>query len=495
MAEEKTPNIDEDVIPIEKKDNTKDKKKSSSKKPETKKPTKKIDNNESDEVIKIEKPKEELPSLNPKETNSESDIKDNQPENEEIEENVPSDQKFNMISEEDIKNEELDDGKEDNFLELTAAKDIRKDNNPQIKQPFKRQTTKELRDIKKLDLNNRIQEIENYAVEADGMNEEFIKQWVDTRVNPHLHGRIRTIPCLVSGYVAEMKGLSHFDIININSAMSEQSFAKQKILKFRLIYNHITWISKSSKKHPTFLEWMKMTKISDIETLFFGLFDATWPGESEYHMTCLRCKNEFPHTVPNSKLITRISEQFDKKDPDRIIAGETDPRKVKSIKVGNIESKKVLNNGIYVKIRIPTVFEYANSLRAIESNMDIDSKGVEDTDDPAWFTLAMIPYVFQLGLPVISNIKKEDGSSKKTIEYHLIEDRNMIASILKDLDPDNYDLLYRGENLNKIFYLDSITFHIPKTKCANPKCKADLKEVYIPMENMFFLKINQVLRQ
>ena len=57
----------------------------------------------------------------------------------------------------------------------------------------------------------------------------------------------------------------------------------------KIIYNNIEDMSITK---PSFSNWLKITALTDLETLLFGLFASTYPKESEVTIGCENRKCE-----------------------------------------------------------------------------------------------------------------------------------------------------------------------------------------------------------
>lgn len=325
-------------------------------------------------------------------------------------------------------------------------------------------------------------------VENNPNDEDFRRMYVNSRYNMLSAPRAVRVPLAMSGYFAEISSYSHADAIGINRNAHMSDFVRRKELLMNALFSHIVYTS--IKQDLDFETWASLTKLPDVETLYYGAYDANYYGDNTYVLTCGRCGTGFKFTTPNEKLGFLLDEDLPKDYLNQLLKMTgTQLFENPLSKKSNTKIKRLLNETkIYVEQKIPTVADYLETVRVLNSLASELGFNIESLDDPEseeFLTLQMYLYVSKIGLPV----PKTDASGRVTVKYTEITSREQICTILSRLSTKDFDQLFEGPEIKTLFNMRSIKFFIKGAQCTNPKCKAHLNPVPLNMEEMYFFRL------
>jgi hypothetical protein len=117
------------------------------------------------------------------------------------------------------------------------------------------------------------------------------------------------VVALQSGYAAELSPLSFQDIARLQSSALDPFTQRNRLLE--TLHGHIT---KFSCQPMDFQSWKRRTAQGDYDTLMYGLYAATYPGDNEFEVGCKHCGHLNKLVVDVNHLVRAIKreEVFDK---------------------------------------------------------------------------------------------------------------------------------------------------------------------------------------
>ena len=242
-----------------------------------------------------------------------------------------------------------------------------------------------------------------------------------------------------SAYTADMKSLKFKDIFALsNSVTNTYSGALDK---YQTYFRAIADNSLGIKDFDT---WAKVTSLYDVSTLEFGIFNQTFPGETELDIRCSKCRNTMRNVaISNDYLIsTRNDEVYEQLD--RVINNINDLEKASEYSLVNkINRFQLPDSSAIIDIHIPTVSDYLKLLEqtpdgeisAIENYVDVllfikdvylvDIQATEDEGKPVFYPLKtrndVLAFLKEMSLDDISKVNREIGDKdrKFRIDYQV----------------------------------------------------------------------------
>lgn len=406
-----------------------------------------------------------------------------------------------IISSGEINEDDLDD-KEKNNEEFIFKQSSTDDDRPIMDRTVLRAKNKKLAAIKNFDLKNKLKNIESSLIDVADDDKTYVKQWAnfgsaDNFLNAR---RLSRVPCTVSGYMAEMSALSHMEILALNRTTGgrDTPFFRRKIIRYQTVFDHIRYTSLDHKSiRDDFETWAKATKLADTNSLFFGLYDATFPGLNQYNLVCSKCRKQFMVEKNNNDIIC-YNRSTKKERYDAIL--KNSEMKAEDSVFDAMTSKKVLDNGIYVVQKLPSVWDYLQTIKELSDIKGINTAAIEMSNTPEWFSLFIMTFVHTLGLPILqenTTVDKKTGKEvlSHTLSYAKKSSKEDIVNILIQLDTQDFTKLMMGKKLYDILMVKGTEYALQDVECTNSECRAQIPFADLSMEDIFFSMINQKIYQ
>ena len=264
-----------------------------------------------------------------------------------------------------------------------------------------------------------------------------------------------------SGYMAKVIPLVHKDTINLlYSNLSRYEYRKAV---YKVIFDKI--VSISSEK-MSFEEWLKNTTVEDIETFYYGIYCATFPNEGTFTFTCPECGEETTIKINHGNLFKTTDKAKMKKLINDVSknALSAEARKKYSL-IDKTESFQLTDSKIIMELRTPSLWDSLELLRVVpERIIDRDTTSVTN-----------MLYIKRFLIP--SKVQ-EGGYSEQTDSQELLR-------IIDNLSIDDANELQMAvsERVDE----NRITYSIKNITC--PKCKTEVKETPISIEDILFTQI------
>jgi len=269
-----------------------------------------------------------------------------------------------------------------------------------------------------------------------------------------------------SCYVAFMQAFNTKDINDIKYSNLDGYNFRRKF--YQLIYSKINTTSLGKINFDTFL---KITSFFDLESLLYGIYTMSFPGNTKFDIKCGSCKKSFEAFINNDSLV-------DSKDPsiykhfDEITSSIKDPEEALSKSLVHNIKRIILNESkIIVDIQIPTLQDHLDILMAIKNPNNEDSK------DEIINTLIFVKKMMVLDV-------KQTREKNKAI-YFEVKDLATMATILNKLSPNDSKALMDAINERTMKY--SIDFKIRTLEC--PHCKKKTGTIDVVIQDLVFQQI------
>lgn len=296
---------------------------------------------------------------------------------------------------------------------------------------------------------------------VDSSDEDY-----DEIINDNLDYQLRTQPTHEtvlnqSGYIAFMNSLTLTDFETIIGS-TDDDYNAQKT-RYEMFYRRM---SNTNVGKITFDEFLDMTALNDIESLYAGLFFVTYPEPTKFDFTCQVCGKDVKNLpVPNSNLMvihkTEALEQ--RNDIIKDVHDKADLDKYSTL----TKTKKILlpKSKAIIEVKTPSLRTYLNMLFSMENQPD---------DEQAIQLLLFCDTISVIDL----KFYKESGS----VRYLKMSKLNDRYKFLKRLNID--DLRALTEVITSYAMRYAVEYGINQVEC--PHCQGVNNNISIDMESLVF---------
>jgi hypothetical protein len=182
-----------------------------------------------------------------------------------------------------------------------------------------------------------------------------------------------TMTLVNSGIYVTMSGAGATEIISMNSMDGSESETRIALNKLDHVSQHIVG---SSVGKLTLSQLIKVVSYYDLDSLYYALFAATHPDESELSRVCSHCNEEYYLKVKTKDLLINASS-FEKSASDIRDNVTTYSRLIETSKLGKVY-KKAYSNGMIVYYKHPSIESYLTTMRNISSETMTKYFGIID---------------------------------------------------------------------------------------------------------------------
>jgi hypothetical protein len=276
------------------------------------------------------------------------------------------------------------------------------------------------------------------------------------------------VSCFQSGYTADISALSIGDINRVVN--TEGDLYTQKKVMYQVLHKHI---ENTSVGKLGFTDWMKITSFHDIQSILYGIFCQTFPGENDFDIECQSCKKTTKFTVSNNSLALVKDEESYEKLLELLSC--TDPRDLidKSL-VHQGERRLLPDSKIIVDIFTPSIFDHLEMLRKATGEPKVAEQYREE--------LPMNLFIKKLYMPNVKEIRRTQKP-----HYYPVSDFASVLNILSNLSKDDGKLI--SKTIESRIKKYDVEFLIKNAKCQH--CNDSLPNIPIDMEKALFTKILQ----
>ena len=347
-------------------------------------------------------------------------------------------------------------------------------------------------------------------------------------VLPTLQPSISVVPMIVSGVVISMTAFTWPDIREIiliedkiddlNPNSLEYTYDKNKYFidkrkkELELLYKHINSVSGYPTK-PSFDDLFgKIIKFPDFPQLFFAAYSASFLKPYNFNITCGTCGSDNDRSISSKDLcfllnsninINQLTYYIEKGAVmDNSVSGKAyaDFQKEKIVEMANSTyrtKKKLPVSSFIFDLKIPTILEALDTMNEIVeifrdkdlSYTDIDTGSTVFVDSSFGLNddLMNIRKYLYINKLIVAQVIDEDRE-KKTAKVTFVDftEKQAILNTIYSLSPEDYVTLINDENLNKLIHVSGIRHAINAGKCGEPTCGADLGNIPVEPEMLFF---------
>lgn len=277
------------------------------------------------------------------------------------------------------------------------------------------------------------------------------------------------VTCSQSGYMAKVSALIYKDIVAITNSNLSNYENKKEI--YKIIFSKITGYSAENWK-PSFDEWLKATSLGDVETLFYGMYCATFQDKSTIRYNCPYCDSSEVITINNKQLI-RVDDRKEMLELTKQINSEAGTyEKIKefssvSDRKENKKSVKLPDTKIIFTIKMPNLFKTLDVLKTF-SDEEISQKSTD--------ALNIVLATEAVAIP-----------NAATGKYSYIESKKDIFTLVDLLSINDFSVL--KEIVNSMLESKHITYCVENQKCSS--CGNKISKIPLDIESLLFFQISE----
>ena len=271
-----------------------------------------------------------------------------------------------------------------------------------------------------------------------------------------------------SCYIAHMQGLRLADINMLNSSTGGAFESQQRV--YQVLHK---MINSTSIGHLDFKTFLKVTSYFDLPSLYFGTYMETFPGKTDFTITCGHCKRQIDVQIDNESFISVKDENVYSHMQD-ILSSVKSPREALSKSLVNKFERKMLpQSKIIIEIQTPSLNDHLNLLSSIK----------EDKIEEVRSMLLTLLFVKKIYFPDVKKI----AETGKPVYYPIIK-RDQIFRLIRDLAP--VDITELGKCLEDHINKYAVEYKIKSFPCTN--CKEEVGDIPVDIENLLFQEILQL---
>jgi len=271
-----------------------------------------------------------------------------------------------------------------------------------------------------------------------------------------------------SCYIAFMQPFKTKDINGLKYTTADAYQFRRKL--YQTIHSKMNTSSLGKIDFETFL---KITSYFDFESLLYGIYVMSFPGDTKFDIVCGHCGKEFKIVVNNDSLVStkdpNIYQHF-----DEITGSISRPEEALSNSLVHKVKRTILpDSKIIVDIQIPTLQDHLNILGSVKNPTNTDN--IQDIIN----TMIFLKKIMVLDI-------KESKVRGKAI-YFEVKDLPTLANILNKLSySDSEYLMSQITNHSEKYFID---YQIKNTKC--PNCQKDTGNISVNIQELVFQQILQ----
>jgi hypothetical protein len=279
------------------------------------------------------------------------------------------------------------------------------------------------------------------------------------------------IAALQSGYTAEMGALAFEDISRIQASAVDAHAARIKLL--RTLHARIQEFSCGQVK---FQDWLKVTAQGDYDTLMYGLYAATYPGENEFDVRCRHCGHDNKVIVDVGQL-ARVESDDVYAEIRKLLDPKTDFKgAIQNSLVGRTVQRKLPQSGIIAEIRNPSIQDYLDGVQWFVNAQDRNTGALPTEIAGAEVIRTLTMYVPRLLVPA------KGGS-----QYLPVDGQTERAQLIGRLPRADGQALTDAvdEETKKL----EVSYSLPAYNCG--ACSKRNEDLFLDFEALLFIKLRE----
>lgn len=273
------------------------------------------------------------------------------------------------------------------------------------------------------------------------------------------------VVCMQSSYSANMGSIRMEDKARIVSSTSSAYESKMRL--YRTIYDKVQTMNCPK---PSFKEWCKMTAYNDIDTLVFGMYAQTYPGDSDFDVTCAKCSHEMKSKVGVNSML-QVKDEAAYAKVQEVIQNTGDIEAVQQSSMLNAVERTVMDRSkIIAELRTPSIQDHLDILSSFGSELKGDTSEI----------IGFLMFVKRILVPDIKHYERT-----RQLRYLPVVNQDEMLSVIRRLNTED------GAQLDKVITERAtkfqIDYQIPTFNC--PNCQTQVGPIPVDMENLLFTKV------
>ena len=175
----------------------------------------------------------------------------------------------------------------------------------------------------------------------------------------------------ISGYTAEIKGCSAYELISLIDSNDNALLNAQN--KWSLIHNKL---ENTSIGKMDFNEFLLNTAANDYNTFIYGLLCSTYPDDDTIPLTCDKCNKSFDHKYSVRSLIRAEAMEDKLQDTimnivDNSVSEQAAKQVHKNALISKVKRVRLPHSGIIAEIYVQSAYDLINkSIKDLTDNND-----------------------------------------------------------------------------------------------------------------------------
>ena len=282
------------------------------------------------------------------------------------------------------------------------------------------------------------------------------------------------VVCCQSAYEAHVSALRNQEIQNLTASDLDLYNFKKRI--YKTVYDHI---QETSVGKMDFNTWLKVTSYFDIDTLLYGIYCQTFPGENKYPLTCPRCDRNFNTIVNNATLVEiRGQEQEIYAKINEVVSNIKNAKQL--LEHSHVHTTKRImmeQSKIVFDITIPSAYDYLEGILA-----NVSEQFVEEYST----SLGVSLFIDKVLIPDLKGYKRTGE-----LKYIPVTNKGRIIDLVSKLP--YYDGLDLSDAVNEFTNKYKITYSIKGIHC--PECGFEFPSLPMNLEDILFMAIRRGKRK
>lgn len=268
-----------------------------------------------------------------------------------------------------------------------------------------------------------------------------------------------------SAYMAHVEGLKFPDIFSIDS--STESDYESSMRRYQMYYKKI---NSNSIGISNFADFCNLTSLYDVATIEFGIFNQTFPGKTEFNITCKHCGKTMKNLALSNDYLISVKNENVYEQLNRVISSINTPEKSDEYSLVNkIFRTQLSESKVVVDIRIPTIQNHLDLLAEIRS-MNEDPAEIDRFSE------------FLLFIKSIFIVDIEETYKKGEAVFVEYSSRKDILDAVKGLSlNDAAELNETIEGKDELYRID---YMIRSFECKN--CHQEIGDISIDIQDLLF---------
>ncbi len=279
------------------------------------------------------------------------------------------------------------------------------------------------------------------------------------------------VAALQSGYTAEIGPLAFEDISRLQASAVDAHASRMKLL--RTLHSRIQQFSCGNIK---FQDWLKQTAQGDYDTLMYGLYAATYPGENDFDVRCRHCNHDNKLTVDVGQL-ARVESDDVYAEIRKLLDPKTDFKgAIQNSLVGRTVQRKLPQTGIIAEIRNPSIQDYLDGVQWFVNMQDKNTGMLPNEIAGAEVIRTLTMYVQRLLVPV------KGGAQYLPVDGQL--ERSQLIGRLPRADGQALTDAVDDET-KKL----EVSYSLPAYNCSG--CGKRNEDLFLDFEALLFIKLRE----